>query len=788
MSSLWLEDPLGLRPLTEADLPLSVGGPGADIVVPGCEPGEIRARVHLTAAGLSVVPGDRAAGGLSGVEIRLDKGSGRQTIFVSHGGVANLTQPPLLAAGDEADPAEDDRIPIPVIAWQPRESAGARRPRVRRRALYVAGPAIAVLLLALGYLVMATTVVVTTTPAAEPEAVDFHGTVLDFGLGGRWLVPPGDYELTVTAPGYRAAREAVTVARGVRQEIVIALERLPGTVAFDTGGVAATLVVDGAIRGALPGEFELAAGTREVAIRAPHYVEKNLRLEVIGGGERQPVSVELEPAFAPVSVASVPAGARVLVDGRDLGPTPLATELDAGRHALALVHPQFRRFESQVTVQPGQAQQIGPIELGLPDGRLVVRSNPVGADVSVGGRYRGRTPLVVNLAPGLPQELLISKAGFAPVTRSASVESGGEQVVAVELAVVLGELRISGEPADAELVVDGVSRGPASQILQLPAVPHQLEIRKAGLETFRRSVTPQPGQPQLIDFVLRAPEEARRARLPQRVTTGLGSELLLVGGGHFTMGSPRREAGRRSNETERTVVLQRPFYLARHAVSNREFREFRAEHVSGIFREETLDLERQPVVRISWQDAAAYCNWLSQRDGLVPAYQSREGSFELIEPVTTGYRLPTEAEWEFAARHDGRGATRRYPWGDALPVPARAGNWADVAASYLTQVTITGYDDGFRGSAPVGSFAPNPLGFHDLGGNVLEWTNDSYSIYVVGPEHVATDPRGPSGGEGHVIRGAGWLTGRLTDLRLAARDVGTSGRPDLGFRIARYAE
>jgi len=788
VSSLWLEDPLGLRPLTGADLPLSVGGPGADIVVPGCGAGEVRARIHLTAAGLQVIPEPGAAGGLSGVGIRLEGSPDRQTIAVSHGGIANLTQPPLLAAGDEVEPTTDDRIPIPEIAWQPREFASGGRQRISRRALYVAGPVAGVALLALAYLFMAATVIVTTTPAAEPEAIDFHGTVLDVGFGARRLVPPGEYELSVAAPGYRTARQAVSVTRGARQEVVVALERLPGRVAFDTGGVAATLVVDGTTRGALPGEFELAAGTREITVRAPRYVAKNLRLEVNGGGERQAVAVALEPAFAPVTVVSVPAGARVLVDGRDFGATPLATELDAGRHALVLAHPQFRRFESQITVQPGKLLQVGPVELGLPDGRLVVRSNPSGADVSAGGQYRGRTPLVVSVAPGLPQELLISKAGFATATASARVESGGERVVAVELRAMLGELRISGTPADAELVVDGVPRGAANQTLQLPAVPHQLEIRKAGLESFRRSVTPQQDQPQLIEYVLRAPEAARLAGLRERVTTALGSELLLVGGGRFTMGSPRREAGRRSNETERTVVLQRPFYLARHAVTNREFREFRAGHLSGIFGEETLDLERQPVVRVSWQDAAAFCNWLSQRDGLVPAYQSRDGSFELIEPATTGYRLPTEAEWEYAARHDGRGATRRYPWGDALPVPARAGNWADVSATYLTQVTITGFDDGFRVSAPVGSFARNPLGLHDLGGNVLEWTHDFYSIYVVGPEHVATDPRGPPGGDGHVIRGAGWLTGRLTELRLAARSVGTSGRPDLGFRIARYAE
>ena len=103
-------------------------------------------------------------------------------------------------------------------------------------------------------------------------------------------------------------------------------------------------------------------------------------------------------------------------------------------------------------------------------------------------------------------------------------------------------------------------------------------------------------------------------------------------------------------------------------------------------------------------------------------------------------------------------------------------------------MTITGYSDGFRVAAPVGSFAANPVGAYDMGSNVFEWIDDRYSIYVVGPDHVETDPVGPRAGEAYVIRGASWLTGKLPDLRLAARDSGTGARPDLGFRIARYAE
>ncbi len=792
MKELWLDDPLGERPLAPSDLPLSVGGPGADVVIPGCAPGELRARVAVGSAGLAVSrePG-AGKDALDGVAISLEERDGRRVIVVRHGGVANVTLPPQFEGRVEgAEGPQGDRLPLVVVDWEPRAAAPARA-RARAAPAWVRPArwaAIVLVVALLGFLATATSVQVAGSPDADLDGVDFAGTAFDFGFGGRYLVPPGEYELSVEADGYAPARQKVVVGRTSGQRIVVALERLPGTVAFDTGGVAATLAVDGRTVGALPGEHALAAGTREIAITATRYAGFRQRFDVLGGGERQELQVKLEPLFAPLTVTSVPEGATVWAGDVELGRTPLETQLDAGRYTLAILHPEFRRYESPITVRAGEPLVIGPVELGMPDGMLIVQSRPAGADVSIGGSYRGRTPLSVGVPPGMPQELLVTLAGYAPVTQNVAVESRGERRVAVDLVPQLGEVRVQGEPADAVLYVDGASRGPANQVLSLPAAPHAIEVRKAGLETFRATVTPREGQSQLVEYRLMSAGEAKAASIPARRTTALGQELVLVKGGRFTMGSARREPGRRSNETERAVLLQRPFYLSRHQVTNREFREFRADHLSGIFKDESLDLDRQPVVRVGWEDAAAFCNWLSERDKLPPAYERRGDRLVLIEPVTTGYRLPTEAEWEFAARFDGAAATRKYPWGDGLPVPQMSGNWGDATAIYLTPVTITGYNDGRRVSAPVGSFPANPLGLHDMGSNVYEWTTDRYSIYVVGPEHLSTDPVGPRAGENYVIRGAGWLTGKIADLRTAARDSGSNGRPDLGFRIARYAE
>ena len=227
---------------------------------------------------------------------------------------------------------------------------------------------------------------------------------------------------------------------------------------------------------------------------------------------------------------------------------------------------------------------------------------------------------------------------------------------------------------------------------------------------------------------------------------------------------------------------------SRYQVTNREFREFRADHLSGIFKDETLDLESQPAVRVSWQDAAAYCNWLSEREKLPPAYVRKGDRLELIEPVTTGYRLPTEAEWEFAARFDGSRATRKYPWGNDLPVPARSGNWGDATAIYLTPVD----DLGLRRRLPrrgAGRQLPGQSARPARPRRQCARVDDGPLLDIRRrPRHLSTDPVGPRAGENYVIRGAGWLTGKIPEMRTAARDSGIAARPELGFRIARYAE
>jgi formylglycine-generating enzyme required for sulfatase activity len=434
-----------------------------------------------------------------------------------------------------------------------------------------------------------------------------------------------------------------------------------------------------------------------------------------------------------------------------------------------------------------QPQQIADLKLEQADGLVRIISEPPGATVTVAGRYRGVTPLEIGLPPGRSYPVALSKPGHESLTRDVDLRSSRGATLRVELAARIGVVRVRSEPADAELLVDGKSLGSGPRELSLPSFAHRFEFRKPGFAPYRTEVTPQPGQPQEVVARLLTPQQAVIAATPRTVTTSQGQELRLIQPGQFRMGAPRREQGRRANETEREVRLTRAFYIARHEVTNSQYRAFQPRHTSGAEKFQQLAAGSHPVVMLGWQDAAAYCNWLSDQEQLPRAYVEVAGQLALATPPTTGYRLPTEAEWEWTARHTGGGGSRRYPWGDAMPPPAGAGNFADRTAQGIVSNVLADYSDGHAVTAPVGSFSASPLGLFDLGGNAAEWASDRYTVYPSGVP-LAVDPTGPADGQYHVIRGSSWRHSGISELRLSFRDFGDSGRLDVGFRIARTAD
>jgi formylglycine-generating enzyme required for sulfatase activity len=625
---------------------------------------------------------------------------------------------------------------------------------------------------------------VQTDPAAAK--VEITGTLPAVHFANRVLVRPGDYLIKATQEGYSPAQLQAKVTSESNQTFALKLQKLPGKVRVDVPSQA-RITVDGKELGNAPGEFTIAPGKHTVAIAAARYQPFSGELDVVGEGKSQTFTPKLVPAWAEVTVSSEPAGAKLFVDGEERGATPLTTQILAGNHPVELRMDGFKSWTTDVQVKANEPMNLGPVRLGLPDGKLALRSEPSGASVSVGGVYRGQTPVSLELRPDIAHNVVLTMPGYEASTREVSLTAGENRTLSVPLSGVFGEVTVAVLPADAQVFVDGKPVGAANQKLRLVATTHDVEIRKTGFVTYKTSITPRPGVSQKIETTLLTPEQTRMAATPTNIRSKVDQPLKLMPIGSFTMGSPRREPGRKANEAQRDVQFKRPFYVGVSEVTNGQFRKFKSEHRSGIIGQHTLDLDNQPVVGVTWQDAALFCNWLSQQEGLPPAYANNNGRMVPVQPLTTGYRMPTDAEWEWVARFEGNGKFRRFPWGDALPVAPRSGNYADVTARLIVQDVIPDYDDGYAAAAPTGKFPANALGLFDIGGNVAEWVHDYYTVSADSGA-VAVDPAGPADGKQHVIRGSSWKQSSVTDLRLSARSFGESQANDVGFRVARYAE
>lgn len=278
----------------------------------------------------------------------------------------------------------------------------------------------------------------------------------------------------------------------------------------------------------------------------------------------------------------------------------------------------------------------------------------------------------------------------------------------------------------------------------------------------------------------------RRTPAPQTFVNSLGIRLVLIPRGEFMMGSPAHEEIRRANESQHRVRITRPFYLGAHEVSVGQFRRFveetgyRTEAEASPEKNTVLDViflaappgeilswrnpgfaqkDDHPVVYVSWPDAVAFCQWLSAKEG-------------------RDYRLPTEAEWEYACR---AGTTTRFGCGQAETDLFRAANVKHMIRADNGGIRCLPGANQF--TVPVGRFEPNAFGLYDMHGNAWEWCADRYDrdYYLRSPTN---DPTGPSTGECRLVRGGSFRFSPW-HARAAYRYSHVASRSirDVGFRV-----
>ena len=623
------------------------------------------------------------------------------------------------------------------------------------------------------------------------------GLFPSFKIGGRYLLRSGEYEISIQNEGYVSMNnETLIIDENESQDRMFDLSRLPGKIVFTTNpGVDFDLYVDDSEVSKATPETSISAGNRKIELRFDRYFPIEKEIFVKGRGEIQEYSFDLDPSWADVSISTEPVDVSIFNGNERLGNTPSTIQLIQGKNTLSLRKSGYKDYEIQLDIVAQDSVSLESLILSRLDVPLEIMSEPEGASININDEYRGLTPMEIMLEPLVEHKILISKPGYKDINNqlrldtieSLSSKGKNSEVLDYFLEEILGQVSFVGTDGAKVYRSDDLI-GVIPFDIEMISEEQILKVKKDGLVTQEIKMTPNPNYPQKIEVKLLNEEQTVLAAIPKTLKTSQSQEMKLILPGSFVMGTPRRSQGRLSNENERLVEITKPFYIGTKEVTNNEFRAFKPKHTSGaeMFRE--LSNGMHPTVMVTWSDAAAYCNWLSEKESLVPAYENIDGQYKLKQPITNGYRLPTEAEWEWVSRYNGGAGEQRYPWGDSMPPIEESGNYADESTESLLTNVLKDYWDGYPVTAPSGRFYPNKIGIYDLGGNVAEWVSDYYAVPTRQLRLVEKDPSGPADGTARVIKGSSWRDSSLTKLRFAYRDYGTQGRLDVGFRIARYTD
>lgn len=571
------------------------------------------------------------------------------------------------------------------------------------------------------------------------------------------VIPTGAHRIKVSRQLYHDHEELVTVFKDSKHTVDAVLRPAYGSLKVNSTPSDADVEltdISGTRWGSGKTSYniqKLPSGNYSLKLSKDRYYENNIPI-TISDDQITTKSLSLDPKFGILEVNSTPSGINVYLAGKELGNTPIEKEIDSGSYILELRNELYLDWSEQISIRDGEKTIISP-NLIENFGELKVEVMPEGSQILVDGKEKGKTPITLKLTP-IMHHIKVKHDDYVPqVYESLIIVRGEAETISKPLERKMGTLLLLSEPAEARIIIDGKSQGADGKaygvtpnIISLPTGSHRLKLT---------SDPPYQDHEETVDIVWNKTVE-RNVKLPDTPPTPPG--MVLIPAGEFQMGS---NDGDDDEKPVHTVYLD-AFYIDKYEVTNAQYKKFMdatSHEAPGYWDDSRFNKPDQPVVGASWHDAVAYTKW-------------------------AGKRLPTEAEWEKAAR--GGPIRRKYVWGDSDSPPSKAGNFADETAKkeHPNWPVFEGYNDGYLETSPVGSFAPNDYRLYDMAGNVWEWCADWYDkdYYSNSPR---SNPKGPSSGRCRVIRSGSWSNNPF-DLRVAHRncDLPICANYLIGFRCA----
>lgn len=420
-----------------------------------------------------------------------------------------------------------------------------------------------------------------------------------------------------------------------------------------------------------------------------------------------------EKAAGTLSINTTPPGATVILGADSAGKTPLTLKVPTGKHEVTLSLTGYEDIPKVVTIEKDKTTEVTE-EFKRQTGTISVDSTPAGASVYLDGSYKGQTPLELKYLALGTHAVRVEIENYADQEKSVDVKYKDTTKINFNLQPLPGKLAVTSTPQNASVSLDGKNAG-KTPVYGFSVSPgsHSVSVSLSGYKTQAETVDILANQPKTLNFSL----EPGATTVPL-ASGSVDADMALIYAGEFYMGSGDSDSMGQSDTTPKHKVYLAAYYIDKYEVTNAQYKEC----VDAGTCNKPQDTEwyndsgkaTHPVVYVDWNQANAYCTW-------------------------AGKRLPTEAEWEKAAR--GESGTI-WPWGNEFDCSKSCNSVSPCKQS---------------STCAVGSFPSDVLsyGVYDMAGNVWEWVSDWYdeNYYKNSP---AQNPKGPNDGKYRVLRGGSW--------------------------------
>lgn len=650
---------------------------------------------------------------------------------------------------------------------------GARKNRKKRRGGLglIVLLTFALLFLGIGYVnrIYISPLFKTDLPSGTIERISGYG----FLISNYYIPIFGSSAVLLDYVGYEDYIASLSSANAGVYQPSLTLRDKQLTLKVDRNVSSATWIINGTVVGFTEQlALSLTPGVYEVSFEGVGVEKITREIELLPDEQPENLTLLLADRKLNVNIRSKPSNAAVLIGDELVGYTPLEATLDSAYSgkdgSLLLDHYNPMSFE----IKPNNGLFEGEFALEHKTSEVVLKLDPVsGALIVNGEKVETRNSEVkVKFYEFLDNTISYSKFGYVPI----DLVTPYREVTRLNLEPITSSIIVDAS-VPSLIKFDGLDQGETPVEFEAQIGNHTLSAERTGYITRTITFDVTEGEPSSFNLTMETLFDYRDRTSPSNYQNSIGQLLHKLKGTDMIIGAPVSQKGQRANEVLQSVGFVRKFYLAESEVSFEEYALY----------DSNFKASKKPVSGISWLDAIKFCNWLSEKEGYDPFYVVKGNSIS-YDLTSIGYRLPTESEWEFAARLNGKRRETIFVWGDDYTINDLVGNIADATAEGTAAEILRNYNDGSKESANVKSYSTQSQ-FYDLSGNVSEMVSDHYVLEppVEGKkiDHIKLSPSNQ-----RVLKGSNYLSASWTELRASFRegiDINV-GRSDVGFRIARY--